>query len=121
MIKHYKRLLGILTILFSLGVYYNNCYGLDILKIISKMSGKGTDANVAVTADEDKDEESENGEFNFIKTSGDVRENFFSSDKLLLYGGIILVSTSILGMIFTFVPIRKRVNKKIKRIQNVKK
>ena len=57
-----------------------------------------------------KKNEEEIKNFNFIKSEED-QSNLLYNDKILLYGGIALISVSIAGMIFTFLPSKKK-NKK---------
>ena len=122
MLRHLKRVLATLIMIFTVTFCngYVVCRGFDISKVISRISGQRLDSKTGDTDDEYEDIDNENGEFNFIKTS-EKGENIFTGDKLLLYGGVLLVTISILGMIFTFVPIRRKVRKKIKKIQEIRK
>ncbi len=75
---------------------------------ISRMINKNSE-----TSDESFSEETENeNEFNFIK-SNTTDNNFFYNGNWLLYGGIILIILSIIGMVITLKP--KKRNKKNKR------
>lgn len=58
-------------------------------------------------------EDSDENEFNFIK-SNDSDDNFFYNGNWLLYGGILLIAVSITGMIITLKP-KKRKNRKTNR------
>ena len=63
-----------------------------------------TSFNVYSLPNFNKKEESEN--FNFIKSEEDVK-NFIYDGSILLYGGVILISISISGIVFTLWPSKK--------------
>ena len=56
-------------------------------------------------ANTSKKEETEN--FNFIKSEEDTK-NFIYDGSILLYGGVILISISVSGIVFTLWPSKKR-------------
>ena len=96
--------------IFAFVFFGGDCLGFNISDVVSKMAGQKSSGSSEKNDSDNEDD----GEFNFIKTTGNSENDFFSSDKVLLYSGIALVTISVLGMILTVVPIRGK-NKKYKK------
>lgn len=60
----------------------------------------------AIQSDNESKDEGDN-DFNFIKSNENVRD-FLYDGSLLLYGGIALISLSVIGMVITFLPRRRK-------------
>lgn len=64
-----------------------------------------------VMAASEKDKEEEFNNFNFIKSEEKVRD-FIYDGSVFLYGGILLITISCLGIFFTLKPKKKKKRKK---------
>lgn len=76
--------------------------------LISSEPGKGLDIKIspmAKTSETAKEEESNN--FNFIKSDEKVKD-FIYDGSVFLYGGILLITISCLGIFFTLKPKKKK-------------
>ncbi len=75
-----------------------------------RVSASGHFLNIIKTSASQKNEEESNN-FNFIKSNEKVKD-FLYDGSVLLYGGILLISVSCLGIFFTFKPKKKKKQKK---------
>lgn len=64
--------------------------------------------NCGVSAAEEEKEEN----FNFIKSEESDVNDFIYDGSVFLYGGILLVSVSVAGIVFTLLPPKRKNNKK---------
>ena len=83
---------------------------LSILIVSSQQVEASRFSNIIQTSASQKSEEESNN-FNFIKSNEKVKD-FLYDGSVLLYGGILLITVSCLGIFFTFKPKRKKKQKK---------
>lgn len=69
-------------------------------------------------ADSSQKDEEESNNFNFIKSNEEVK-NFIYDGSVLLYGGILLITISCLGIFFTFKPKSNKRKKHRKKSVNI--
>lgn len=73
-----------------------------------------------VMAATEKDKEEEFNNFNFIKSEEKVRD-FIYDGSVFLYGGILLITISCLGIFFTLKPKKKKKKKRKKQMTDIKR
>lgn len=73
-----------------------------------------------VMAASEKDKEEEFNNFNFIKSEEKVRD-FIYDGSVFLYGGILLITISCLGIFFTLKPKKKKKKKRKKQMTDIKR